>query len=189
MNMSFDIDKAVKQWRKELLAQEAMETGYAEEIIASLYDRYDDYLIQGIDQESAFKKAKDDVSPSLKSTCHEYQKVTGRKTIMPSKQPKLFILLPNYLKTGLRHLTRKKFYNAINYLSLVIGMLFTLLAILYIDYETSFDTFHQDAEQKYRLGREFRSQDYSVYQFRRILQCTKRRPNSNKSMVYKIFKA
>ena len=163
--MSFDIDKAVKQWRKELLAQEAMETGYADEIIASLYDRYDDYLIQGMDQESAFKKAKDAVSPCLKSTCQEYQKVTARKTIMPSKQPKLFILLPNYLKTGLRHLTRKKFYNAINYLSLVIGMLFTLLAILYIDYETSFDTFHQDAEQKYRLGREFRSQDYSVFSF------------------------
>ena len=105
--MSFDIDKAVKQWRKELLAQEAMEPGYADEIIASLYDRYDDYLIQGMDQESAFKKAKDAVSPCLKSTCQEYQKVTARKTIMPSKQPKLFILLPNYLKTGLRHLTGK----------------------------------------------------------------------------------
>ncbi|WP_171047162.1 ABC transporter permease [Mesohalobacter halotolerans] len=163
--MSFNIDNAVEEWRKELLAQEVMEPGYADEIIASLYDRYDDYLLQGLDQKAAFEKAKKAVSPCLKSTCQEYQKVTSQKTIIPSQKSKLFILLPNYLKTSLRHLSRKKFYNAINYLSLVIGLLFTLLAILYIDYETSFDAFHQDNDQKYRLGREFRSQKYSVYSF------------------------
>jgi putative ABC transport system permease protein len=165
MNMSFNIDNAIEEWRKELLAQEVMEPGYADEIIASLYDRYDDYLLQGLDQKAAFEKAKKAVSPCLKSTCQEYQKVTSKKTIIPSQKSKLFILLPNYLKTSLRHLSRKKFYNAINYLSLVIGLLFTLLAILYIDYETSFDAFHQDNDQKYRLGREFRSQKYSVYSF------------------------
>ncbi|NBC02306.1 MAG: FtsX-like permease family protein [Bacteroidetes bacterium] len=163
--MSFNIDNALEEWRKELLAQEVMEPGYADEIIASLYDRYDDYLLQGLDQKAAFEKAKKAVSPCLKSTCQEYQKVTSKKTIIPSQKSKLFILLPNYLKTSLRHLSRKKFYNAINYLSLVIGLLFTLLAILYIDYETSFDAFHQDNDQKYRLGREFRSQKYSVYSF------------------------
>ena len=163
--MTFNIDKAVEQWRKELLADPSIEPGFAEEIISSLYDRYDDLLIRGYTQEEAFEKARNAVAPDLKDTCVEYKKLTARKPILFSKQPKLFILLPNYLKTSLRHLSRKKFYNVINYLSLVIGLLFTLLAILYIDYETSFDTFHQDTEQKYRLGREFRSQEYSVYSF------------------------
>ncbi len=163
--MAFQIDKAIEEWRKELLKNSSMEPGFAEEMIASLYDRYDDYLIAGHEPETAYLKAKQAVSPDTESTCSEYNKVTQRQLFQFSKTPKLFILLPNYLKTSIRHLSRKKFYNAINYLSLVIGLLFTLLAILYIDYETSFDAFHNSTDQKFRLGREFRSQDYSVYSF------------------------
>lgn len=163
--MAFQIEKAVDAWRRELLSNSSIEPGFAEEMIASLYDRYDDYLIEGHEPEEAFSKAKQAVSPNMESTCDEYDKVTQRKLFSLLKMPKLFILLPNYLKTSIRHLSRKKFYNAINYLSLVIGLLFSLLAILYIDYETSFDAFHRDTDQKYRLGREFRSQKYSVYSF------------------------
>jgi|GEM_PF-722021 len=163
--MTFNINDAVEKWRKELLSNSSIEPGFAEEIISSLYDRYDDLLIRGYSQETAFEKAKNAVSLSMKSTCSEYKKVTARKPLIITKQPQIFILLPNYLKTGLRHLSRKKFYNSINYLSLVIGLLFTLLAMLYIDYETSFDEFHEATDQKYRLGREFRSQKYSVYSF------------------------
>jgi putative ABC transport system permease protein len=163
--MAFSIDQAVKDWRKQLLSNPSIEPGFAEELVASLYDRYDDYLIAGYSNEDAFHKAKEAVSPCLESTCGEYHKVTSRRKFQFSQHPKLFILLPNYLKTSIRHLTRKKFYNAINFLSLVIGLLFTVLAILYIEYETSFDNFHENTENKYRLGREFRSQKYSVYSF------------------------
>jgi putative ABC transport system permease protein len=163
--MQFNVDNTVEQYRKELLSNSSIEPGHAEEIIASLYDRYDDYLLQGLNQEEAFKKAKSAVSISVETTSGEYKKLTARRSLRFSSQTKLFMLLPNYLKTSLRHLTRKKFYNSINYLSLVIGLLFTMLAILYIDYEKSFDSFHESTENKYRLGREFRSQKYSVYSF------------------------
>jgi len=163
--MAFNLVKAVDAWRRELLSNPEVEPGYAEEIVGSLYDRIDDYLIEGLSEENAFEKAKQKVAPAIKEASKEFRKITQRKKLRINQEPKWMALLPNYLKTGLRNLMRKKFYNGINYLSLTVGLLFSMLAILYIDFETSYDDFHQNKKHKYRVGREFRSQDYSVVSF------------------------
>ena len=57
----------------------------------------------------------------------------------------------NYLKIALRHLGRNRLYTLINVAGLSIGMTCALLAILYVRDEMSYDLFHKNAPQLYRL--------------------------------------
>ena len=70
----------------------------------------------------------------------------------------------NYLKIALRNIQRQKFYAFINITGLTIGFITSLLIVLYIVDEFSYDTFHNDAELIYRVnlfgrmsGQEFNS--------------------------------
>src|SRR5688500_18823689 len=58
----------------------------------------------------------------------------------------------NYLKIALRFMLRQKGFSIINIAGLTIGITCSLLIILYIHDELSYDTFHPDAERIYRLG-------------------------------------
>jgi putative ABC transport system permease protein len=70
----------------------------------------------------------------------------------------------NYLKIALRNIRRQKFYAFINITGLTIGLVASLLIILYIVDEFSYDRFHKDAGRIYRInligrmsGQEFNS--------------------------------
>ncbi len=60
-------------------------------------------------------------------------------------------MVKNYLKIALRNLRSHKVYSLINVLSLAIGMAACLVIFLFISDELSFDAFHQQKEQIYRL--------------------------------------
>ena len=60
-------------------------------------------------------------------------------------------MLTNYLKIALRNLWRERTYTAINLSGLAVGMTCTLLAILFVRDELSYDQFHTKAPQLYRL--------------------------------------
>jgi putative ABC transport system permease protein len=60
-------------------------------------------------------------------------------------------MLKNYLKTALRIMFRQKAYSAINVIGLSLGIAATLLIILYVTDEVSFDRFHKDADRIYRV--------------------------------------
>jgi putative ABC transport system permease protein len=73
-------------------------------------------------------------------------------------------MLLNYLKIALRNVRRHKFYAFINITGLTIGLVTSLLIILYIIDEFSYDKFHDDADRIYRVnlmgrmsGQEFNS--------------------------------
>ena len=61
-------------------------------------------------------------------------------------------MLKNYLKIALRFMLRQKGFSIINIAGLTIGITCSLLIILYIFDELSFDKFHPDAQQIHRLG-------------------------------------
>lgn len=60
-------------------------------------------------------------------------------------------MLRVYLKTSLRHLSRKKIYAAINVIGLASGITAMLLAILFWRDEVSFDRFHTNLPHLYRI--------------------------------------
>ena len=61
-------------------------------------------------------------------------------------------MVKNYLKIALRFMLRQRGFSVINISGLTIGITCSLLIILYIQDELSYDKFHPDAEQMYRLG-------------------------------------
>ena len=61
-------------------------------------------------------------------------------------------MLKNYLTIAIRHMTRQKGYTAINVLGLAVGMVCAILIILYVDFELSYDRYHENAGRIYRVA-------------------------------------
>jgi putative ABC transport system permease protein len=61
-------------------------------------------------------------------------------------------MVKNYLKIALRFMLRQKGFSIINISGLTIGITCSLLILLYIQDELSYDKFHPDAARTYRIG-------------------------------------
>ncbi len=61
-------------------------------------------------------------------------------------------MFTNYLKTSSRHLARHKMFTSINVLGLAIGLASFLLIYQYVRFERSYDDFHSDAAQLFRVS-------------------------------------
>lgn len=91
------------------------------------------------------------------------------------KKSKLFTnrnlgMYKSHFKIGYRHLLRNKWYSLINASGLAIGMAVCILIYQYVSHELSFDAFHEDHENIYRLeniytrnGELLDHQGYSTY--------------------------
>jgi len=63
-------------------------------------------------------------------------------------------MLRNYFKTAFRNLARNKVYSFINVAGLSLGLACAMLIMLYVKDEVSFDRFHKNAQQLYRVNRQ-----------------------------------
>jgi putative ABC transport system permease protein len=57
----------------------------------------------------------------------------------------------NYVTVALRTLSRSRVFSAINILGLAVGMAASLLILQYVSFERSYDSFHPDADNTYRI--------------------------------------
>ncbi|MEP1096390.1 MAG: ABC transporter permease [Cyclobacteriaceae bacterium] len=64
-------------------------------------------------------------------------------------------MLKNYIKIAFRNLLRQPGYTALNVIGLTVGIASSLIILLYIFHETSFDKHHSKADRIYRLSSEF----------------------------------
>lgn len=61
------------------------------------------------------------------------------------------LMIKNYLKIAWRNLKKNKFYSLINIAGLSVGLAVGILILLWVEDELSFDTFHKQAKNIYRL--------------------------------------
>ncbi|HMG94432.1 MAG TPA: FtsX-like permease family protein [Chryseolinea sp.] len=61
-------------------------------------------------------------------------------------------MLSNYLKVGIRNILKYKIYSSINAGGLALGIAASMLIILYIADELSYDRFLKDSDRTYRIG-------------------------------------
>ncbi len=70
-------------------------------------------------------------------------------------------MLKNYIKIAWRNFIRHKWYSLLNVGGLAIGMACSILILLWVQNETSYDSFHTNADEIYRLtadaGNDFRA--------------------------------
>lgn len=69
-------------------------------------------------------------------------------------------MLLNYIKIALRTLYKQKGYAFINILGLSIGLACFILISLFVQFELSYDTFHEKSDNIYRIVEESRRADY-----------------------------
>ncbi len=60
-------------------------------------------------------------------------------------------MLKNYIKIALRNLVSQKFFSIINILGLAAGIAATIMLLLYVQHELSYDKFHENYENTYRI--------------------------------------
>ena len=68
-------------------------------------------------------------------------------------------MLKNYLRIAIRHLLRQPGYAALNLFGLTLGMVSSLIILLYLNQELSFDDYHKDADRIYRISTRFTESD------------------------------
>ncbi len=69
----------------------------------------------------------------------------------------------NYFKTALRNLLRNKIYSFINIAGLILGLACAMLIMLYVKDEISYDRFHKNENQIYRIDKQNTSKDGTVH--------------------------
>ncbi|MEM1136058.1 MAG: ABC transporter permease [Bacteroidota bacterium] len=83
------------------------------------------------------------------------------RSMVGSYQLNYYGMFQNFLKSGWRSFIKYKTNSLINVFGLSIGIAATILLYLIIDYERSFDQFHEQAENIYRVADKFPNGDQS----------------------------
>lgn len=74
-------------------------------------------------------------------------------------------MIRNFLMVAFRNLWKNKLFSFINILGLTIGMAACLLILIYVQFERTFDTFHERSDEIYRLCYERTSESGEVVRF------------------------
>lgn len=149
----FDIEKSLAEWKRSLRKLESFEDGAIAELESHLLDEFDKQKRNGLADEEAFAKAAATVGQPEEVGGEFFNENRRSLLASPSWEKSRFFpgLLGNYLKVALRTFRRQAWYSLINILGLAIGMACSLMIVLWVRDETSFDAFHKNGKDIYRV--------------------------------------
>jgi putative ABC transport system permease protein len=152
----FDLEKAIRQWRKSLKKNQAIEDGYAAELESHLRDEFESYSKKGIPEQEAFQKSMEVIGQEDRIGAEYFKTDTRSFSGRPPWNPSRFvpILVLNYLKIALRRIRRHKGHSFINIAGLAVGMAACILMLVWVQDELSYDRFHKNAAHIYRINTE-----------------------------------
>jgi putative ABC transport system permease protein len=156
----FDLEKAIKAWKKELASNPSLEDTYIYELEAALRDEVADRVRRGEGPEEAFRRASSEMEEA-KAIGAEFAKVRRpRRSGLVGRLKGLFVpaLLGNYVRIALRKVKRQKGYAFINIAGLAVGLACSVLMMFWVREERSFDRFHRNGDSIYRLITETRNE-------------------------------
>ena len=73
------------------------------------------------------------------------------------------VMIKNYLKIAFRNLTRQKGYSFINITGLAIGMACAIFILLWVQDELSYDGFHENKDNIFRVATLFKNEGSEIY--------------------------
>jgi hypothetical protein len=149
----FDLDRAVAEWTRGLRRSEALEDGAIAELVAHVRDEVEDLIQQGRSPEEAFGEVTG-LLEGLETIGAEYYKTKARGFLSPSSlRPAGFsiALFLNSIKVSFRKMRRQKWYSLITVTGLAAGMACSILILLWVRDELSYDRFHANAGKIYRV--------------------------------------
>jgi putative ABC transport system permease protein len=150
----FDLEKAIKRWRKILNKNDALEDGYKEELENHLRDKIDYLVSMDFPEKEAFEEAIKKIGGADIIGSEYFKTDTRHINGRPTWQKKSWLppLFSNYFRIGLRKIKRQKIYSLINITGLAMGLACCAVIILYVKNELSYDSFHKDADRIFRVA-------------------------------------
>ncbi len=150
----FDLEKAIRNWRKSLNHSESLEDGAKKELECHLRDKIEYLMSQGRSEEEAFEEAAAKIGTADTLGTEYFKATTRHLSGRPPWQKSRWLppLLANYIKISLRKVRRQKVYSFINIAGLAVGLACCAIIILYVTNELTYDSFHADAERIFRIG-------------------------------------
>lgn len=150
---AFNLEESIEDWLKSLRKHKGFEDGYIEELSTHIREDIEHKIEQGATEEEAFNAA-----------CSQMGEidVVGKEHYKNSKRSNsnFFVdafanlpILPNYFKVALRNLYRQKTYSLLNIFGLTLGIAVSMLILLFVLHENSFDRFHENSDRIYQLLR------------------------------------
>ncbi|MBA4317034.1 MAG: hypothetical protein C0412_01400 [Flavobacterium sp.] len=151
--LMFNLEKEIKEWKKSLRKNEALEDGYIAELECHLRDEFEDGIKNGKTEDASFTDAVKEIGDTEKLGEAYYKIDTTHLNKRPPWKENRFIpsLLTNYLKVARRNILRQKGYTFINITGLALGMACCILFALWVLDEISYDTFHENAGNIYGI--------------------------------------
>ncbi len=153
--MSFDIEKGIAAWRAQMRKHRGFEDADIDELEDHLRSKIDDKVLNGLSHEDAFDHAVAEDYEDLPEISGQY--LSGRTTSDTSLG-----LLANYFKVGIRSFGRARTYFVINLAGLVIGIASVLFIVSYLNFEYSYDDFHVNKENIFRVNTHFERASGSI---------------------------
>jgi len=150
----FDLSKAICDWKRSFRNQAAFEDGFIADLEVHLRDAIEALKLKGFSDEDAFREASACVGTAEK-LAEEYGKVRDYRLDLRSPwRPARFVpALPwHYAKVAVRKIRHSMGYAAIHIAGLAVGMACFLLILTYIQFEASYDRFHDKSERLFRLA-------------------------------------
>ncbi len=156
----FDLEKAIKEWKKDLARNPALEDTYISELESVLRDEVAELVSQGESEEEAFRRACAGMGEA-KDIGAEFSKVRPpqrRLGLNRLRPPFIPALLWSYVRISLRKIKRQKGYSFINIAGLAVGLACSILMMLWVGDELSFDRFHKNRNSLYRIITEWKTE-------------------------------
>lgn len=150
----FNLDNAIKSWKRKLRSNPAFEDGDITELESHLREEIERLKAEGLSDREAFNKATEEIGEPEPIGEELYKsRATQKAGPRPPWQQSSWVnsLLPNYLKTAFRNISRNKGYTFINVSGLAMGLAAFMFIVLFIRNEMSYDRFHTRADRIYRV--------------------------------------
>ncbi len=152
----FNLEKAIQTWRRKLRSNPAFEDGDVAELESHLLEEIERLKAEGLYEEEAFNKASEEIGEPEPIGDDLYKSRATQKAgpVPPWKQSSWMpSMLSNYLKVTFRNSLKQKTYSFINIVGLAIGIACCLLIFLHVTDELSYDTYHQNSDELYRVAK------------------------------------
>ena len=151
----FNIEENIRSWKKGLRKGGDFEDGDIEELESHLRDEIEKLISDGLTEEKAYQKAVEKIGePEIIGIELHKTKVVSEKAFRHKGNESFSAaLVPNYIKTAFRIIKKNPIYSSINMAGLAVGLACFVLIAMYLQYETSFDTFHENKDHIYRLNK------------------------------------
>jgi putative ABC transport system permease protein len=158
MDGEFELEKAIREWRLGLRANEALEDGYVSELESHLRDEISRLAGAGLGPEDAFREAARSLGRP-DALAAEYARADVRGGPFPFPPPQSRRLMPAFfwsaVKVAVRRAKREKGAALLTIAGLAVGFACALLIGIYVVHELSYDRFHSRAGRIQRLRADF----------------------------------